>query len=188
MEIKINENVSILQSELDIYINEFINTLHDPDDIYTNKRLVSDLLRYLYNNCIVNLLNNTHKNGNRYDILLLDKLFYICCDIVHRYNSNINIILFSCFINVNRETISNWKNNNNRELTTQELDIVKKWFDMCELDLVQGSSVFDIFMLKSNFNYNDNIAVRPDENIQRATLDSLPSFRNNENLLENSND
>lgn len=186
MEIKLDENISVLQSDIDIYINEFINTLHDPDDIYNNRRLISDLLRYLYNNCIVNLLNNTHKNGNRYDILLLDKLFYICCDIVHRYNSNMYILLFCNFVNINRDTINRWKNNVERELTPQECDAVKKWFGLCELDLLQGSSVFDIFLLKASYNYNDSIQARPDENISKQNIDSLPSF-NNEKLLIDSN-
>lgn len=173
-----NSNIEIYENEIYILCDEYIAGLRDPDEIYSNKRLVTEMCKYIYKHYVSNVLNNKYSNGNRYnDFILLDKLWDIFTSIVHKYNTNSSILLFTCFSGISRETINTWKNNHDRQLTQQQSDIVKKWFKESELDLVSGGSVFDIFMLKSNFNYNDNLQAIPLESQGRtATIESLPTL------------
>lgn len=178
--IKTPEQIEIYTSNIYMLVDDFIAGLEDPEDIKTNKRLLSDLMDYIYNNCVCNILDNKYSVRNRYDdFVLLDSLFNICANICHKYNSNINIIHFTLMCGISRDIIYKWENNKDRQLTKEELYIVKKWKKKCELDLIQGGGVFDIFMLKSNYAYNDNLAAIPLEaqNV-RVSTEQLPQFDN----------
>ena len=57
----------------------------------------------------------------------------------------------------------------NKSATPDVISMVKKWYTECENQLTNGSSVFEIFLLKSQYRYNDNLSPVPIES-QGAVL------------------
>lgn len=54
-------------------------------------------------------------------------------------------------------------NGTTKKLTSDDIEMVKRWSKECENQLTNGSSVFEIFLLKSQYRYNDNLAPVPIE-------------------------
>ena len=141
------------------------------EELKNNKSFFPVLVNYIYNNYIGELLGNKHGKQIVYkDIEQLDNLFSIYIDLVSRYKWNDKpfIIEFSNFIGITRDTIYQWLNgleNNNHGvkdseiLTPERSYIVRKWVDICEQALLNGSdasTVRDIFILKAKHGYRDN--------------------------------
>ena len=145
---------------------EYINTLEDPETIKENNGLFVDMLKYIYNNYLVDILrNNTNRYANRYDYKVLDKIFNIYTSLVYRYKQNkrCSILEFTIFIRIDYNSLYNAINNNTKKLTSEDIENVKRWFKECENSLTNGSGVFEIFLLKSQYRYNDNLAPVPIE-------------------------
>ena len=65
----------------------------------------------------------------------------------------------------------------NKSVTPATISKVKKWYTECENQLTNGSSVFEIFLLKSQYRYNDNLAPVPIESQGPALIASeLPDL------------
>ena len=65
----------------------------------------------------------------------------------------------------------------NKSVTNKTISMVKKWYTECENQLTNGGSVFEIFLLKSQYRYNDNLAPIPIENQGPALIASeLPDL------------
>ena len=110
---------------------------------------------------------------------ILNKIFYIYTSLVYKYKQNKrpSILEFTLFVNINRQTIYNVLNGANKNVTPETIDNVKKWFTECENMLANGSSVFEIFLLKSQYRYNDNLAPIPIESQGPALIASeLPDL------------
>ena len=169
--------------------NKFINTeLENPEDIYNNNGLFVLMLKYIYKCYIKDILNNnTNTTYHRYNYRLLDKLFWIYTDLVYKYKKNTrpNILEFCVFLRISRETIYNGVKGYVKKLTKEDIDIIKTWFNECESSLVNGSSVFEIFLLKSQYGYNDNLQSVPLE-LQNNVLtpESLPDLSGNVSRIE----
>lgn len=170
------DNIEIYENKIYMLCDDYINTLPDPNNIYNN-RCFTGMIKYIYRYYIGDLLNNkNNRDGNRYNnIQLLDSLFYIYVDISYKYNNIPTILEFSLFIGINRDTIQTWKNNTRRELTPEYAVTVKKWYEECELAQVKEKDVKSIFLLKSNYNYNDNLQAIPLENQGvKTSIEQLP--------------
>ena len=99
------------------------------------------------------------------------------------------ILEFSCiYSGISRDIINRWKNGDRRKVTSEYVDTVKKWYAECELAQVQDQGIKSIFLLKSNFGYNDNLAAIPLEaqNV-RVSTEQLPQF-DNVMLTDNANE
>ena len=164
------DNLEIKCYEL---VTEYINNLNNPDEIYTNNGLFVDMIKYIYKNYLGDIIGNNKHNtyGFRYDYLLLDKIFSIYTSLVYKYkyNKRPSILEFSLFVNCNRNTLYNIVMGYTKSATPEIIDTVKKWYLECENQLTNGGSVFEIFLLKSQYRYNDNLAPVPIEN-QGAVL------------------
>lgn len=142
---------------------EYINTLDDPAEIKTNNGLFVDMLKYIYKHYLVDIIQNNNGHGNRYDYIMLDKIFDIYTSLVYRYKQNkrCSLLEFGIFTKIDSNTLYNAANGHTRKLTLDELSTVKRWVKECENTLTNGSSVFEIFLLKSQYRYNDNLAPVP---------------------------
>ena len=158
---------------------EYINNLDDPSEIKENNGLFVDMLKDIYDKYLIYILDNNKGVNNRYDYMLLDKIFKIYTKLVYRYkkNSRPNILEFTVFTRINRQTLYNAIYNNTRKLTDTDIQIIKTWFTECENSLINGNSVFEIFLLKSQYRYNDNLSAIPIED-QARTLSAgdLPNL------------
>ena len=160
---------------------EYINNLDDPAEIKENNGLFVDMIKYIYRHYLGDVIgNNKDNNYNfRYDYDLLDKLFYIYTSLVYRYKQNKrpSVLEYTLFVNIDRHTIYNTAMGFNKSVTNKTISMVKKWYTECENQLTNGGSVFEIFLLKSQYRYNDNLAPIPIENQGPALIASeLPDL------------
>jgi len=163
-------------------------------ELKENKSFFPSLIHYIYNNYIGELLGNKHGQKVVYkDIQQLDNLFNIYIELVNKYkwNNKPFILEFSNMIGVSRDTIYNWlkgdyDNNIGGEETNikssfNKSDTVRKWVEVCEGALLNGSSqdtIRDIFILKAKHNYSDrnndiNVTVRHQNIISADILPEL---------------
>ena len=142
---------------------EYINTLDDPEEIKDNNGLFVDMLKDIYKKYLVYVLGNDKGYNNRYDYQLLDKLFDIYTRLCYRLKKNKrpNMLEFTIFTHTSRQILYNAVYNQTKKLTPKDIQCVKRWFTECENSLVNGSGVFEIFLLKSQYRYNDNLAPLP---------------------------
>ena len=84
---------------------------------------------------------------------------------------------FSIFTNISVDTLYNAISGKTKKLSPYEISIIKKWVKECENTLTNGSSVFEIFLLKSQYRYNDNLAPLPvQDNTPVMTFEELPAL------------
>ena len=177
--IKAPDVVDNLESMCLDIAQEYINNLEDPAEIKEKNGLFVDMLKYIYDTYLIYILDNNKGVNNRYDYKVLDKIFKIYTRLVYRYkkNNRPNILEFTVFIRINRQSLYNAVYNNTQKLTNDDIQIVKTWFTECENSLVNGSSVFEIFLLKSQYRYNDNLSPIPLENQAPAlAVNELPDL------------
>lgn len=177
------ENAPEIVDGLEMAVNEialeYINNLDDPSEIKDNNGLFVDMLKYIYKNYLGDIIGNKNNTYIHYNYDLLDKIFNIYTSLVYKYKQNkrCSILEFSLFTHVERNTLYNAANGMTKKLTPREIGNVKRWYQECENQLTNGGSVFEIFLLKSQYRYNDNLAPIPIENQGPALIASeLPDL------------
>lgn len=187
-----NPDITDIVDNMEQNINDlaikFINTeLDNPEDIYNNNGLFVLMLKYIYRYYLVDILkNNMDTTYKRYDYKLLNKIFWIYTALVYKYkkNSKPNIVEFSVFVCISRESIYNASKGYIKKVTQEDIDIIKTWFSECENGYINNQSVFDIFMLKSQYGYNDNLQAVPLElQSNVVNVDQLPDLSVCQNVL-----
>lgn len=175
------EVVDRLETDILDICNIYINNLDNPEEIYQNNGLFVDMLKYIYRVYLGDILNNkTYNAGVRYDYSLLNKIFNIYTSLVYRYKQNKrpSILEYALFVNIERHVLYNIANGITKKATPDDIHNVKSWFLECENQLTNGSSVFEIFLLKSQYRYNDNLAPVPIESQGPAlSANELPDFK-----------
>jgi hypothetical protein len=178
------------------------------EDIKKTRQFFPMLIQYLYQNVIGDLLGNKDKTKKTSypDIVLLDNLFWIYIDLVNRYkfNNRPTVLEFSILTCINRDTFYSWLNGSNdntiynnsvlvngldketeskgarKYITPLYADTVKKWIEVCEQALVDGSgdTIKEIFLLKAKYNYRDNSnVIEINHNVKPLiSADVLPSL------------
>lgn len=145
------------------------------EELKNNKTFFPVLVNYIYNNYIGDLLGNKHGKQVIYkNIQQIDYIFNIYIELVYLYkwNNKPFIVEFSNLTGISRDTIYNWLNGSNGSLdnntvcgkdeentTREKSDIVRKWIEVCEQALLNGSdssTIRDIFILKAKHGYRDN--------------------------------
>lgn len=144
--------------------DEYINTLDDPSLIYNPQTsLFNGMIKYINNNYF------KHNPIDYSDIEYIDSIWDIYTSLCYKYNKYPTIIEFCLLININRETVTSWKNENTRqykyytkdgeqikdiagwklnhpgeeytqELSTSHSNTVKKWLAECENALFRGAA------------------------------------------------
>ena len=156
-------NTEIYLDTIHQLTDEYISTLDDPEKIYENNTLFNGLIKYIS-------INHFKKHPVDYDdIQGIDRIWDIYTGLCYKYNKYPSIIEFSMLININRDTVNSWKNQETRSYLyydtdgnrikdiagwklnhpngeyTRELSIshsvtVKKWLAECEQNLYRGAS------------------------------------------------
>lgn len=157
--------VNDLEFNINELANEYINNLDDPEGIYNNNGLFVGMLKYIYKNYLCIVLDNNKGGANRYDYKVLNNIFNIYTDLVYRYKQNKrpSILEYTLFTHVDRNILYNAAAGLTKKLSQEDVDNIKRWFTECENQLTNGSSVFEIFLLKSQYRYNDNLPQIPIE-------------------------
>jgi len=179
-----NQVVDKLEADIAEIVEQYIQTLDDPTELKENNGLFVDMLKYIYKHYIRFILDNdTNKGANRYDYKLLDNLFNIYTELVYRYKKNKRPLIseYCLFTHISDETLYNIRYCRNDKATLEDRENVKRWYKECETALANGGSVFEIFLLKSCYGFNDNLAPIPIE-AQGATLSiqQLPDLTKND--------
>lgn len=140
--------------------------------------------------------NNIPTNNNRFDYNIINTLCDYYMSLSDQYNKLISAEAFSLFINVPRETISNWRD---EELSTPRYYIYKKLKDYrleCIKDNAYDNGNVTGTMYVGNVEYGTNLpGVRQDDSRKKALTDAeLPRLGggncagNANNLLTDSDD
>ena len=78
---------------------------------------------------------------------------------------------------MDRQTLYNVLHGATKNVTPGTVGMIKSWFTECENQLTNGSSVFEIFLLKSQYRYNDNLSPIPIESQGPALgINELPDL------------
>lgn len=168
---------------------EYINGLDDPDEIKQNNGLFVGMLKYIYDQYLGVIIGNKDNTYIQYDYYLLDKIFKIYSNLVYQYKQNkrCSILEFSLFVSMDRTTLYNAAYGLTKKLTAQETQLVKKWYSECENTLTNGNGVFEIFLLKSQYRYNDNLAPIPIQDQGPAlAVNELPDLGTDKPALSDS--
>lgn len=171
--------VDALETDINDMAMEYIRNLDDPNEIKENNGLFVDMLKYIYKNYLGAVIGNKNDTYIHYNYDLLDNIFNIYTSLVYRYKQNkrCSILEFSLFTHIDRHTLYNAAVGNTKKLTAREISNVKRWFLECENQLTNGGSVFEIFLLKSQYRYNDNLSPVPIESQGPALIASeLPDL------------
>lgn len=161
---KASNGTEVYKSEIQRLADEYINTLDDPELIYNPQTS--------YFNGMIKYINNNYFKYNPVDyadIEYIDSIWDIYTSLCYKYNKYPTIIEFCLLININRETVTSWKNENTRnykyytrdgeeikdiagwklnhpnegyrqELSTSHSNTVKKWLAECENALFRGAA------------------------------------------------
>ena len=160
------------------------------EELKNNKAFFPVLVDYIYNNYIGDLLDNKHGKQVIYkDIKQLDYLFNIYKDLVfmYKWNNRPLLVEFSIFTGINRDTFYNWVNggNNNIDgnssgqyLTRERSDMVRKWIEVCERALLDGTdTIKDLFILKCKHGYKEEKEININVNNKPlVSADDLPKL------------
>lgn len=160
---KAHDGQDVYTHRIKALADEYINSLDNPDSIYNNNTLFNGMIKYIS-------LNYFKHNPIDYaDIEYIDSIWDIYTSLCYKYNKYPTIIEFSLLININRETVTSWKNENTRnykyytkngeeikdiagwklnhpgedyrqELSTSHSNTVKKWLAECENNLFRGAA------------------------------------------------
>lgn len=176
----------LTELEANIYdlVDRYINTLDDPEELKQNNGLFVDMLKYIYRYYLkFTLKNDTNIDGNRYDYDYLNSLFKIYTSLVYRYKKNNRPLIseFCIFCNISDSTLYSIRKGEVKKASSTDIHNVKMWFKECENALSNGGSVFEIFLLKSCYGYNDNLAPIPIEaQGQALSINQLPDLTKND--------
>lgn len=161
------DGLEVYQSDIDVIADDYINSLPDPSMIY-KAPCFKGLLLNIYNLRLKDIIqtdkHNRQSNNNNYS--LLDDVFNnIYIPLVYRYCMIPTIQEFCVFVGIDNANLTDVKNgfyrSNNSKANPENTQTVKKWFSVCESALVsntaQSNSIGSIFLLKSNYQYRDNV-------------------------------
>lgn len=144
-------------------VDDYINNLDNPEDINNNNTLFNGLIKYISGNYF------KYNPIDYADIEHIDSIWDIYTGLCYKYNKYPTIIEFCLLINISRETINSWKNEETRgyiyytadgerikDINTYRMNhpgaqytkkpsnahscTVKKWYAECENNLFRGAA------------------------------------------------
>ena len=160
-------NIEVYQSEIDVLCDEYISTL--PDDISITKPSVfSGMLKYIYKYKVKYIIDTDKQQrdnyyNNNYNLLndIFDNVYSVLCS---RYSITPTIQQFCVFVDIDRNIVGDVKRGSYRQggykVNPETRRTIQKWFDYCEsvsLGEATRGSIGDIFNLKANYQYRDNV-------------------------------
>lgn len=161
------DGLEVYQNDIDILCDDYISTLPDSVSI-TKPSVFSGLLKYIYKHKVKQIIDTDKQNrnnsyNNNHDLLdmIFENIYTVLCS---RYSITPTIQQFCVFVGIDKGIISDinkgFYRQGNYKVNPKTRHTVKKWYDYCEsvsLGEATRGSIGDIFNLKANYQYRDNV-------------------------------
>lgn len=175
--LEVLENTQVYTNDIELVAQEYIDDLPNSDDMKNNKKLFTDMLKYINKRLFkteYKQLYNRKSNVNTDDIDLLNDYWDAYTSLCYKHNKNPDLRGFSLMVGIDNTTFTSWNNGEVRGGPTSPHSLsVKKWLNECEYNLrdeAASGNPGPMFLLKCNYGYAE--AARPAE----VTTRSLPGM------------
>ena len=132
-----NNTVDVFKSDVDMYINLWMEERHIEDLCKVSQNRWYNCCKYVYENVFkVNpkYLKDDNNINNAYDTDKVNEVLDIYIDLCNDYEKVVNIVGFTFFTGIHRDTLNGWVNG--VQLGSSGSDICKKIDEMREESLV----------------------------------------------------
>lgn len=132
-----NNTVDVFKSDIDMYINLWMEERHIEDLCKVSQNRWYNCCKYVYENVFkVNpkYLKDDNNINNAYDTDKVNEVLDIYIDLCNDYEKVVNIVGFTFFTGIHRDTLNGWVNG--VQLASSGSDICKKLDEMREESLV----------------------------------------------------
>lgn len=132
-----NNTVDVFKSDIDMYINLWMEERHVEDLCKVSQNRWYNCCKYVYENVFkVNpkYLKDDNNINNAYDTDKVNEVLDIYIDLCNDYEKVVNIVGFTFFTGIHRDTLNGWVNG--VQLGSSGSDICKKLDEMREESLV----------------------------------------------------
>lgn len=132
-----NNTVDVFKSDIDMYINLWMEERHIEDLCKVSQNRWYNCCKYVYENVFkVNpkYLKDDNNINNAYDTDKVNEVLDIYIDLCNDYEKVVNIVGFTFFTGIHRDTLNGWVNG--VQLGSSGSDICKKIDEMREESLV----------------------------------------------------
>lgn len=132
-----NNTVDVFKSDIDMYINLWMEERHVEDLCKVSQNRWYNCCKYVYENVFkVNpkYLKDDNNINNAYDTDKVNEVLDIYIDLCNDYEKVVNIVGFTFFTGIHRDTLNGWVNG--VQLASSGSDICKKLDEMREESLV----------------------------------------------------
>lgn len=132
-----NNTVDVFKSDIDMYINLWMEERHIEDLCKVSQNRWYNCCKYVYENVFkVNpkYLKDDNNINNAYDTDKVNEVLDIYIDLCNDYEKVVNIVGFTFFTGIHRDTLNGWVNG--VQLGSSGSDICKKLDEMREESLV----------------------------------------------------
>ena len=134
---EVNNTVDVFKSDIDMYINLWMEERHVEDMCKVSQNRWYNCCKYVYENVFkVNpkYLKDDNNINNAYDTDKVNEVLDIYIDLCNDYEKVVNIVGFTFFTGIHRDTLNGWVNG--VQLGSSGSDICKKLDEMREESLV----------------------------------------------------
>lgn len=134
---EVNNTVDVFKSDIDMYINLWMEERHVEDLCKVSQNRWYNCCKYIYDHVFkVNpkYLKDDNNINNAYDTDKVNEVLDIYIDLCNDYEKVVNIVGFTFFTGIHRDTLNGWVNG--VQLASSGSDICKKIDEMREESLV----------------------------------------------------
>lgn len=134
---EVNNTVDVFKDDIDMYINLWMEERHVEDMCKMSQNRWYNCCKYIYENVFkVNpkYLKDDNNINNAYDTNKVNEVLDIYIDLCNDYEKVVNIVGFTFFTGIHRDTLNGWVNG--VQLASSGSDICKKIDEMREESLV----------------------------------------------------
>lgn len=134
---EVNNTVDVFKDDIDMYINLWMEERHVEDMCKVSQNRWYNCCKYVYENVFkVNpkYLKDDNNINNAYDTDKVNEVLDIYIDLCNDYEKVVNIVGFTFFTGIHRDTLNGWVNG--VQLGSSGSDICKKIDEMREESLV----------------------------------------------------
>lgn len=134
---EVNNTVDVFKDDIDMYINLWMEERHVEDICKVSQNRWYNCCKYIYENVFkVNpkYLKDDNNINNAYDTDKVNEVLDIYIDLCNDYEKVVNIVGFTFFTGIHRDTLNGWVNG--VQLASSGSDICKKIDEMREESLV----------------------------------------------------
>lgn len=159
---KTSDGIEVYTHEIYRVLDEYIGEQENgTEDLIKNITCFSGAIKRIY----VEVFRSTEPKQynlkttvNTDDIVLLNNLWDLYCEICYRYHHKPTLHRFAVMLGLSDETFNLWRTGQTRGANREYIESLKKWRSECEsaqVDGLESNSIGSIFFLKSNFNWRE---------------------------------